>query len=210
MIGDSRMRMVLCPVSTVGGRHELSEMTSIPVLLERVRGADAASVAALLPHVYQELRRMAGGFMSAQPTDHTLQATALVNETVAKLLCAASTEWKDRAHFLSIAAAAMRQVLIDHARAKGRLKRSADGARVPLDEAVERLESSVGDPEAVANALESLRRADPLAAQIVEYRFFLDLTMAQVALVLDIPLRTVEREWSAARAWLLQEVRRAR
>jgi len=192
----------------------LADTGAITTLLARLRGGEEVALTAVLPLVYNELRRIAAGQMSMQPRDHTLQATALVNEAVAKLIRSPGAGWKDRGHFLNVAASAMKQVLIDHARAKSRRKRSGCGDRIELDDAIGRLagrvEERIGDVEALGAALERLNQVDPVAARIVELRFFLELTMVQAAAVMDIPLRSAEREWSAARAWLSQEIRDAR
>lgn len=176
------------------------------LLTQLVEGKeDAASK--LIPMVYDELRRLARGYMRRERGDHTLQATALVHEAYLKLVQQRSVDWQSRAHFFGIAAQVMRRILIDHARGHLRDKRGAGQQVVPLDEAV------VFSPERSAEMLkvdESLRRLsklDPRQARVVELRFFGGLTVEETADVLKISPKTVKREWSVAKAWLHGDMR---
>lgn len=165
----------------------------------------------LLPLVYAELKQMAAGQMAGQSREHTLQATALVHEIVLRLIQGEAPEWNDRHHFFSVAARAMRQVLVDHARTRNRAKRSPGGVRVDLDgvEAViAPYEKRAGDLEALNEALARLREMDARAADLVDLRFILGLTMEQCAFVMGMSKRNVEREWTAARAHLARELKR--
>jgi len=177
-------------------------------LLARLSESDEDALHELLPLVQAELHCMAVAQMSQQPAEHTLQATALVNEAVLRLIRSGPRTWNDRAHFFRSVARTMRTLLVDHARAKKRAKRSGGSVRVPLDDVASKLETRAGDIEALNLALEKLARADPGAASLIELRYFLDLPMNIAAEVLGMPQRTAEREWTSARAWLRQELTR--
>ena len=154
----------------------------------------------LLPHVYQELRALAGSFFRSQNNDHTLQPTALVHEAYLKLVRSDSS-WNSRKHFYDIAAMAMRQLLTDYARRKGREKRGGGNAhRVTLSDIDS--EASVIDIVALDDAMTRLAALDSRQARIVELRFLAGLTVEETADVLDLSERTVKREWRAAKAWL--------
>ena len=149
-----------------------------------------------------ELRGLAARSMRRQPAGHTLQTTALVNEAYLRLCRLSDREWTSREHFLAVAARAMRSVLVDHARAKRRQKRDPG---VPL---AERAAAGAVDPRVLDldAGLERLEAIDPQAARVVELRFFGGLTSAEAARVLGISLRSCERVWQYARAWLHREL----
>lgn len=175
------------------------------LLSEAQAGGPRASAAAaeLLPLVYSELRALAGSFFANQPASHTLQPTALVHEAYMKLAASPDQSWTGRRHFFAVAAKAMRQVLVSHARAKHAHKRSAPGAdRLTLSS--EAAPSGVGavDLLALEEAIVALEKIDPVQARIVELRFFAGLSCAQVAEVMQVSERTVKREWRMARAEL--------
>ncbi len=157
---------------------------------------------ALFPELYDELRRLAARHMNAERKNHTLQATALVNEVWLRL-AGDHLSRLDRGRFYCAAATAMRRILINHARDRGRLKRGGGAQRVELDVShVEGVSMDVVDLIALDEALEKLGEADPLKARLVELRFYAGLENATIAEVLDISVSTVKREWTAARAWL--------
>lgn len=160
---------------------------------------------AALPAVLEDLRRIAHREMKGQPRDHTLQTTALVNEAVLRLLASEKYRVNDQQHLLNLAARAMKQILIDHARAKDTLKRKPPGTRVTLDNAVVRDEPDC-DIEGLASALDRLRAFDALAAQTVELRYFLELGFSQIAVVQNRSADEVRRDWRIARAWLRGEI----
>lgn len=173
----------------------------IAELLKRQAGQDDERFARLLPLVYEELRAMAGRQMGAQRRDHTLQATALVNEAWLRLAETEQQDWADRREFLLVAAAVMRNVLVDYARRRGAAKRPPPGSRVAVEDA------DLADPfgaELVVmdQALEQLAELDPRQARIVELRYFAGLSIPDTAQALDISESTVTREWRMARAWL--------
>jgi RNA polymerase sigma factor (TIGR02999 family) len=176
-------------------------------LLSEVRKGDQRALDALLPLVYNELRRVAGSMMRHEREDHTLQPTALVHEAYVKLLGQRSVEWQNRAHFMAVAAQQMRRILVDHARSHAATKRGGGRVLVELDSEL------VGDLAwneellAVDAALAELARKDEWLARVVELRFFGGLTVAEAAEVLGVSRSTVDREWAMARAWLRRALR---
>lgn len=161
-----------------------------------------AQTDALLEAVYDELRRLAGAYLARERSDHTLQPTALVHEAYAKL-AAQETPWNNRAHFLGIAAQAMRRILVDHARGKHRAKRGGGWQRVELDVALAEDPAQSLDLVALDEALSELAELSPREAQVVELRYFGGLGVEEVGEVLGVSTRTVKRAWRFARAWLL-------
>jgi RNA polymerase sigma factor (TIGR02999 family) len=158
----------------------------------------------LFPLVYRELQRIARACLRGERREHTLQATALVNETYLKLLAGAQIDWKSRAHFFSLAAQSMRRILVDYARQKAAAKRA--GARIDLDN--ELLISPqqctlIGD---LHEALERLAEFAPRAAKVVELRYFSGLPEEEIAELLGVSARTVKRDWQMARGWLRAEL----
>ncbi len=168
-------------------------------------GSDDA-IEALLPLVYDELRRLAGLYLRGERAEHTLQPTALVHEAYLKLIDQRTAGWNDRAQFLGVAAQAMRRILVDHARRTKAVKRSAKGERVPLDDAVAYFEQRGEDLVSLDRALARLGAVDERKAKIVELRFFGGLTVDEAADVLGLSRRSTEREWTLARAWLRGEI----
>ncbi|HEY3244806.1 MAG TPA: sigma-70 family RNA polymerase sigma factor [Phycisphaerae bacterium] len=161
----------------------------------------------LLPLVYDELRAVAARYLSQEHPGHTLEPTALVHEVYLKLADQHRAKWKSRAHFLAVAAQAMRRILINHAKSRGRLKRGGpDALRVPLDDAFAAFETRAIDLEALDEALQRLAAMDSAQARIVELRFFGGLSVDETAEVLGVSPRTVHREWDLAKAWLRGEV----
>jgi RNA polymerase sigma factor (TIGR02999 family) len=189
-----------------GRASNSEEATRLLRLAARGGEADADR---LLVLVYDELRSLAAALLERERPDHTLQPTALVHEAWMRLIDQRETEWRDQRHFLAIAAQAMRRILVDHARARRRIKRGGEWARVEAGEA----EGAAADPDldlvAVDAALTKLRSVAERPARVVELRFFGGLASPQVADVLEVSLSTVEREWRFARAWLASELERA-
>lgn len=160
----------------------------------------------LLGELYAELRRRAERFMRAQPRDLTLQTTALVHEACLKIFGQERLEGIDRGHLLALASTAMRNVLVDQARARGRIKRLPPGERVPIDDLQIAYEDHAVDLLALDQALARLAAFDPPMARAVELHFFGGLSLEDTARMLAIPLRTLERRWAATRAWLRAEI----
>ncbi len=172
-------------------------------ILKRLSAGDPEAGDQLVGLIYDQLHDLAAGLMRRERPDHTLQATALVNEAYLKLVDKTRVQWRDRAHFLAVAAKVMRRILIDHARHHGRAKRGGGRQSIPFDELATRLAHEQDwDLVSLDEALKELESADPQRAQIVELRYFGDLTVAQVAEVLQMPIRSVERSWHSARTWL--------
>jgi RNA polymerase sigma-70 factor, ECF subfamily len=189
--------------------HKAGEVTR---LLVAVRHGEPDAKERLMEVLHSELARLARRYMRGERLNHTLQPTALINEAYIRLLARESPDWQNRAHFLAHAARAMRQILVDHARAKRSDKRGGhqvmvsmdsvrSGADAPLAEA---LASPVqpADVLALHDALEELAGLDPRQAQVVELRFFGGLSEVEIAEMLRVTTRTVRRDWSTARLWL--------
>ncbi len=179
---------------------------AITQLLQRARGGDEPAVSELVPLVYGELRRIASSFLRRERPGHTLQATALVHEAYLRLLRDEDLSFENRAHFLGIAARAMRQILVEHARARDAAKRGGERRRITLDEAV----AATGNPDidllAVDEALQRLAALNAQHARIVELRFFGGLTNEEAAEALGVSVATIKRAWTVARAWLFREL----
>jgi len=154
--------------------------------------------------VYAELRRLAGVYLRKERSGHTLQPTALVHEVYLRL--SREVQWRDRAHFFSIAAPLMRQILVDYSRRRRAAKRGGDAERVSIDHAVLPVIERAEDIVALDEALEALSRVDPQQARIVELRFFSGLGIEETASVLKISPSTVKRDWNIAKAWLAREL----
>jgi RNA polymerase sigma factor (TIGR02999 family) len=160
----------------------------------------------LIPLVYNQLRQIARRQMANERGSHTLQATALVHEALLRLCGGEKLEYKDRAHFLAAAAQAMRNLLLEHARNRGRLKRGGKKKRVPLDVVDLASDTDAEEVHAIDDALAKLEQQDARMAQIVRLRFFAGSSVDEIADALNISDRTVRREWKLARAWLAREL----
>jgi len=157
----------------------------------------------MLPLVYDELRRLADHYLRSERGGHTLQATALVHEAWLKLQ---DSGWQNRAHFMGVAAMAMRRVLVNHARSHRRLKRGGGKPQLVLEETMAVFNDRAIDLVALDDALNRLAEIDAEQARIVELRFFAGLTVEETARLLDTSVRTVHRDWAMARAWLRGEI----
>ncbi len=176
-------------------------------LLERWREGDPEVLENLIPLVYEQLHRIARGYMRRERDDHTLQPTALVNEVYMRLLNQRKITWHDRAHFYTFAARMMRNILKDHARAHLADRRGGPGAiRLPLSEEVAWVGTSSAEILDLNRALDRLEQFDQRKAHLVELRFFLALTMEESAEVLSISLATAERDLKFSRSWLFKEL----
>lgn len=181
-----------------------TEHDQISRLLRTGSEGDSQALATLFEQVYAELHAVAQRHMAQEKIAHTLQPTALVHEAWLRLAGSSGCGGADRNTFFATAARAMRQVLIDHARKRGRRKRGGDLRRLPENLLELATECDIDDVLAVDEALENLRAQDERAARIVELRFFAGLSVAEVATILESSERTVEREWAYARAWLFR------
>lgn len=172
-------------------------------LLIELGAGDASAGEKLFPMVYEELHGLARRYMAGERRDHTWQATALVHEAYLRLVGNGACGATDRAHFIGVAARAMRQVLINHARDRAASKRGGGvRKRVPLDEVTAAYEAASVDLLALDEALTELRSLDPQQERIVELRFFAGLTLEEIAVALSISKSSVDRDWRMARAWL--------
>jgi RNA polymerase sigma-70 factor (ECF subfamily) len=179
-------------------------------LLSSMRRGDRDAEARLMKLVYRELRSRAGRYMRGERRDHTLQPTALVNEAYLRLTHKDRINWQSRAHFYAVASGEMRRILVDHARHRAAAKRGGPAEKVSLDAAAVYCVSRPTELLALDDALEQFANWAPRQARIVEMLFFGGLTEAEIAEVLGISVRTVKRDWSAARAWLHGELGRGR
>ncbi len=179
------------------------------MLIDGSKG-DQEAVAALMPLLYDELNRLARRYLRRERPDHTLQATALVHEAYLRLVDQTHLQWQSRAHFLSLAADAMRRILVDHARAHRAAKRGGDYFKLSLDEALHWPEARAVGLVALDDALRSLAAFDPQKSRIVELRFFGGLTVEETAHVLGLSKPTVERGWHIAKMWLHRELQKGR
>lgn len=168
---------------------------------------DENALANLAPLVQHELRNLARRYLSHERPGHTLQPSDLVNEAYVRLIDSKTVQWQNRAHFFGIAAQVMRRILVDHARRRNELKRGGGAVQVSLA-VVEQMAAERGtDVLALDEALRQLAAFDPRKSQVVELRFFGGLSESETAEVMKVSLRTIQREWNLARAWLYQQLR---
>ena len=185
---------------------EQREAGEVTVLLHRLHGGDRDAFDRLLPLLYEELRGAARRALAREQVGHTLQATDLVHEAFVKLVPSAGTSWQDRAHFLAVASRAMRQVLVEHARRRLADKRGGGAAHVTLGEGDAAQGHDAEEMLALDDALSRLEALQPRLRAIVEHRFFGGLSEREIAEVLGVSERTVQRDWMRARAWLHAEL----
>ena len=177
-------------------------------LLRAWSQGDGSALDRLVPLVYEELHRLARRYLRQERPDHTLQATSLVNEAYLRLIDVNRVEWRDRAHFLAVAAQMMRRILVEFARNRQRQKRGGGAVHVSLDDVQELPDSKDCDVVALNDALGALATFDARMSQVVELRFFGGLTVEETAGALNVSSETVMRDWKTAKAWLLREIRR--
>ena len=175
------------------------------LLLAWGRG-ESTALDALLPLVHGELRQLARRHMRRERKNHTLQATALVNEAYLRLIDVKQVKWQNRAHFFAMAARMMRRILVDAARTKGSRKRGGGAQRVTLDDALIVSQEPAPDLVALDDALTALERFDARKTQVVELRFFAGLSVEETAAALGVSGDTVMRDWRLAKAWLVREM----
>lgn len=178
----------------------------VTVLLKNMSDGDENAPEQLLPFVYDELRKLARAYLKNERQDHTLQATALVHEAYIRLIDWKNVSWQNRAHFFAVAANIMRNILVDHARAKRSAKR--DGQKIALDEAISFSREKDLDLLALEESLKILEELDERQAKIVELRFFGGLSIEETAYVMGISPTTVKRDWVVAKAWFQRELTR--
>ncbi len=184
------------------------DSSEISQLLDAWSQGDSEALDQLMPLVNDELRRIASRFFRDEPSSHTLQPTAVVNEAYLKLKGQRKVQWHSRAEFFGVAAKLIRRILVDHARHRQAGKRGGDVLKVPLDEAKALPEDQDPDLIALDDALEDLARLDPRQSRIVELRIFGGLEFKEIAKVEKISRVTVWREWTSVLLWLRRELTR--
>jgi RNA polymerase sigma factor (TIGR02999 family) len=182
-------------------------MSEVTRILSAIEQGDPHAASQLLPLVYDELRQLAAQKLAQEKPGQTLQATALVHEAYLRLVGEAEQHWDHRGHFFAAAAEAMRRVLINHARDKGRQKRGGGWQRVDFDRLAVADQASEDEVLALDEALQRLEQQNQPCAELVKLRFFTGLTMEEAAAALGIAARTAHRYWAFARAWLYDALR---
>ncbi len=167
---------------------------------------DQAALDQLVPLIYQELHRIAGGYLRNERPGHTIQPTALIHEAYLRLAAQQMPEWQNRKHFFGVAAQLMRQILVEHARAHATAKRGAGEQNLPLEEALVYSTERPGDLIALDDALNSLAALDQRKSRMVELRFFGGLSLEETAEMMGVSIPTVVREMRLAQAWLHREM----
>jgi len=182
---------------------------NVTELLRNWGEGDVQAMDKLLPLVYNDLRRRAALYLRRERSNHTLQATALVNEAYLRMVDQRKVVWRDRGHFLAVAAQAMRRILVDHARSRNSRKRGGPVENLPLEDV---MLAASGEDEvdviALDEALSRLATVDARQERLVELRYFVGLSLEEAADVLDISRATATREWTLAKAWLFRELTR--
>lgn len=182
--------------------------TQVTKLLQDWQGGDPKALDALVPLVYDELRRLAHHHLKNERPEHTLQSAALVHEAYFRLVGQDLPELESRAHFFAVAAQLMRQILVDYARRHRASKRGSGLCMISLDDAVVMPQLRNVNVVALDEALNTLTQVDPRQSRVVELRFFAGLSLEETSKVMGIGTATVQRDWTAARAWLHREISR--
>lgn len=181
----------------------------ITILLKNLKAGDKSTQNEIMKILYQELRGFAGNILSKENQTITFQATELVNEAYLRMFDSEQLNWTDRTHFLSTAIVVMRRFLVDHARKKRANTRIPKSDLDSFDENSMLSDSFDSDVILLDDALSDLEKLDPQQAQIVEFRFFGGLTEKEVAKIMDVSISTINREWKAAKMWLMHQIRSA-
>lgn len=189
------------------GRTRVVPASEVTVLLQRWSEGDEAALAALMPVVHGELRRLANSYMRRERGNHTLEPTALVHEAYLRLVDQHDVRWANRGHFFAVAAQAMRRVLVDYARAHVAAKRGGHAERVTLSGMAMAPDQRRVDVIWLHEALGRLAALDSRQARVVELRYFSGMSVEEVAAVMGISTATVKREWQTARVWLAHHLR---
>jgi RNA polymerase sigma factor (TIGR02999 family) len=183
-------------------------MSDVMQILSRIEAGDPAATEELLPLVYEELRRLAARRLAEEKPGQTLQATALVHEAYVRLVGGPSNQhWNSRGHFFAAAAEAMRRVLVEQARRKNRVRHGGEYRRAHFDSELQITEEADENLLALDEALQRLTLEEQEAAEVVKLRYFAGLTIEEIASALGISVRTVNRHWAYARAWLFRQLR---
>jgi RNA polymerase sigma factor (TIGR02999 family) len=176
-------------------------------LLIQLRSGDSSAFDRLLPLVYRDLHKLAKRYMAQENAGHTLQTTAIIHEAYLKLAAGSEQTWQDRVHFFAVAARAMRQILVDHARAKGAAKRGGDVEVVRLEDALSVADVRATSLLALDDAMQLLARLNARQSQVVELRYFGGFSVEETAAILKISTDTVTRDWILAKAFLYREMK---
>ncbi|MGP0073131.1 MAG: sigma-70 family RNA polymerase sigma factor [Bryobacteraceae bacterium] len=185
------------------------ESSGVTQLLQAWSDGDPGAMEQLVPLVYEELHRLARRYMADERPEHTLQATALVNEAYLRLAHSGPGGWRGRAHFFAVSAQVMRRILVDWARSRRAQKRGGDVPAIELEETLAIVPGKSGnDLIAIDDALQALAAFDSRKSQVVELRFFGGLSVKETAEVLRVSEETVRRDWNMAKSWLRRELRR--
>jgi RNA polymerase sigma factor (TIGR02999 family) len=182
--------------------------SEVTLLLQGWRNGDRKALDALLPLVYKELRRLAHFQLQKERPDHTLQSADLVHEAYLRLIGLKLPQWESRTHFFAIAAQLMRQILVDYARRHVAAKRGGGACKLSLEDATMVSQQKYVDVISLDDALNALAKIDTRQSRVVELRFFAGLSLREISEALEIAPATVQRDWTAARAWLYREISR--
>jgi RNA polymerase sigma factor (TIGR02999 family) len=182
------------------------QINDVTRLLQQWTSGNEQALEALIPSVYDELHRLAHQYIRKEYAENLLDTTSLVNEAYLRLVDARNVDWQDRAHFLSIAARLMRQILVDYARSRNAQKRGGGAIRVSMDAVQLKMSAEDADVVALHEALSSLETFDERKAKVIELRFFGGLTVDETAQVLGISSDSVLRDWRLARSWLMNRL----
>ena len=185
-----------------------SDTHDVTQLLQAWRNGNQQALAQLTPLVYAELRRLAAQYLCRERSGHTLQTTALINEAYLQLLGQSPIDWQNRAHFIGIAARLMRQILVDHARARLTEKRGQGANALPLDEAKDVAHKTAPDVLALDDALHDLAKFDERKSRIIELRYFGGLSLEEIEEVMNVSAATIRRELRMAEAWLGRQMQK--
>jgi RNA polymerase sigma factor (TIGR02999 family) len=182
-------------------------MTTVSQLLSQIESGDPSAAEKLLPLIYDELRKLAAYKLARERPGQTLQATALVHDAYLRLVDRDKPQhWNGRGHFFAAAAEAMRRLLVDKARRKKRLRHGGEFKRIELDSQLDISADADDRMPAISEALDRLATHDPESAQVVKLRYFAGLTIAETAAAMGVSVRTANRHWTYARAWLYREL----
>jgi RNA polymerase sigma factor (TIGR02999 family) len=181
-------------------------MNEVTKIIERIRGGDAGATDDLLPIVYNELRRLAGRKLAAEPGHPTIQTTELVHEAYLRLV-GSDQSWDCRGHFMAAAAEAMRRILVDRARRRRRVKHGGSSRRVELHESAVEAGDAPDELLVVNDLLDHLAAKHPIEAEIVKLHYFAGLNISEAAAALGIPVSSAHRQWNFARAWLFHRLK---
>lgn len=184
----------------------MAEKANITTLLIDASSGNEQAFDRLFPLIYDQLRSLAASQLAGERSDHTLQKTALVHEVYIKLIDQTRIKWRDRTHFYAIAARAMRQILVDYARKKTAQKRGGKQQHITLDEETLDMDNHAEELLELNDLIDRLAEFDERKSKVVEMRFFAGMTIREIAELLDVSTRTVDRDWLKARGWIYQEL----